>query len=195
MATATQLSPHDSTTLSLLFDPESAPSGHMAAISSELPPDPHYPPETLAALLNTERRAIALAESSSEEALSLFNELLESHPQYASGYNNRAQLRRILSHPLATVKVDLEQAVSLARPRTKLEPVSTLQAKVLSNAYTQLGAVLLREGKEEEAGAVFQEGARYGGEVAKTMAVKLNPVARLCGAIVKQAMRKEMMVA
>jgi tetratricopeptide (TPR) repeat protein len=193
MAMATQLSPHDSSTLSLLFDPESAQSAHMAPISPELPQDPHYSPETLAELLSTERRAITLAESSPEEALSLFNELLKSHPQYASGYNNRAQLRRILCHPATAIKADLEQAVFLAQPPTKLGPVSTLQARVLSNAYTQLGAVLLHEGKEEEAGAVFQEGARYGGEVARTMAVKLNPVARLCGAIIKEALRKEMM--
>jgi tetratricopeptide (TPR) repeat protein len=194
MAAATQLSSHDSTTLSLLFDPESSPSSNTAPISAELPQDPFYTAETLALLQGTERRAISLAETSPAEALRLFDELLVSHQQYASGYNNRAQLRRILSHPSAEVKADLDKAISLARPRTKLEPVSMLQAKVLSNAYTQLGAVLLREGKEEEAGAVFREGARYGGDVARSMAVKLNPVARLCGAIVKEAMRKEMTI-
>jgi tetratricopeptide (TPR) repeat protein len=194
MAAATQLSSHDSTTLSLLFDPESSPSSNTAPISAELPQDPFYPAETLALLQDTERRAISLAETSPAEALRLFDELLASHQQYASGYNNRAQLLRILSRPSEEVKADLDKAISLARPRSTLEPVSMLQAKVLSNAYTQLGAVLLREGKEEEAGAVFQQGGRYGGDVARSMAVKLNPVARLCGAIVKEAMRKEMTV-
>ncbi|KAA8913664.1 hypothetical protein FN846DRAFT_902726 [Sphaerosporella brunnea] len=194
MAAATQLSPHDSTTLALLFDPEASPSTNLTPISAELPPDPHFPPETLAALADTERRAITLADSAPQDALALLDALLRSHPQYASAYNNRAQLRRLLSLPPAAVRADLEQAVALARPRARLAPVSALQARVLSNAYTQLGALLLREGKEDEAGAAFQEAARYGGEVARTMAVKLNPLARLCGAIVKEAMRKEMSV-
>jgi len=140
----------------------------------------------------SERKAISLAETSPEEALDILSGLIAEHPQYASAYNNRAQLRRILSHPLADIKVDLRTAIALASPSRSMDPVSDLQAKVLSNAYTQLGVVLLREGKEEEVGGVFQVGARYGGEVAKVMAVKLNPVARLCGGIVKEAMRKEM---
>lgn len=34
-------------------------------------------------------------------------------------------------------------------------------------------------------------GGRYGNEVAKALAVASNPTAKLCGAIVKEAMRKE----
>lgn len=38
----------------------------------------------------------------------------------------------------------------------------------------------------------FQQGGRYGNEIARQMAVKTNPYAKMCGAIVKEAMRKEM---
>ncbi|EQL33913.1 hypothetical protein BDFG_04186 [Blastomyces dermatitidis ATCC 26199] len=47
---------------------------------------------------------------------------------------------------------------------------------------------------EEMASMDFQLGGRYGNEIARQMAVKTNPYAKMCGAIVKEAMRKEMMV-
>ncbi|KKZ63876.1 hypothetical protein EMCG_01829 [[Emmonsia] crescens] len=45
---------------------------------------------------------------------------------------------------------------------------------------------------EEMASMDFQQGGRYGNEIARQMAVKTNPYAKMCGAIVKEAMRKEM---
>ncbi|PGH08215.1 hypothetical protein GX51_01369 [Blastomyces parvus] len=46
---------------------------------------------------------------------------------------------------------------------------------------------------EEMASMDFQLGGRYGNEIARQLAVKTNPYAKMCGAIVKEAMRKEMM--
>ncbi|KAJ2973592.1 hypothetical protein NQ176_g6518 [Zarea fungicola] len=34
-------------------------------------------------------------------------------------------------------------------------------------------------------------GGRYGNEIAKNLAVSVNPTAKLCGQIVREAMRKE----
>ena len=45
---------------------------------------------------------------------------------------------------------------------------------------------------EEMASKDFAAGGRYGDERAKQMAVKTNPYAKMCGAIVKEAMKKEM---
>ena len=45
---------------------------------------------------------------------------------------------------------------------------------------------------EEAASRDFFWGGRYGNEVAKAMAVHTNPYAKLCGSIVKEAMKKEM---
>ncbi len=44
---------------------------------------------------------------------------------------------------------------------------------------------------EESASRDFTMGGRYGNEVAKALAVASNPTAKLCGAMVKEAMRKE----
>ncbi|OJD25276.1 hypothetical protein ACJ73_03347, partial [Blastomyces percursus] len=46
---------------------------------------------------------------------------------------------------------------------------------------------------EEMASMDFQFGGRYGNEIARQMAVKTNPYAKMCGGIVKEAMRKEIM--
>ena len=199
MASATSLTPHDATTLSLLFDPESSPSQAVAPISASLPADPHYPAHLLPSLQALELPAIRLAQTSPTDALPLLDELLQKYPSYASGYNNRAQLRRLLSHPAPDVVADLEKAISLASPSGRLQEVSEPQAKVLQLAWTQLGIVLLsqRRGEQqpdEDALNAFKQAAWFGGDLARAMCVKLNPVARLCGSIVREAMKKEMMV-
>lgn len=203
MAAATSLTPHDTTTLSLLFDPESSPSQATAPVSTSLPADPHYPAHLLPSLRALELSAIRLTQTSPADALPLLDELLQEYPSYASGYNNRAQLRRLLSHPVSDVVADLERSISLASPSGSLQEISEPQAKVLQLAWTQLGIVLLSqsrgEGEEEQQpdeGAVnaFKQAAWFGGDLARAMCVKLNPVARLCGSIVKEAMRKEMVV-
>ncbi|TKA31343.1 hypothetical protein B0A50_02188 [Salinomyces thailandicus] len=44
---------------------------------------------------------------------------------------------------------------------------------------------------EEAAARCFRLGGQYGNEVAKALAVQMNPYARLCGRIVEEALRKE----
>ena len=44
---------------------------------------------------------------------------------------------------------------------------------------------------EEEGSRCFFMAGVYGSEVGKAMAVAANPYARLCGSIVKEAMRRE----
>ncbi|CZR53786.1 uncharacterized protein PAC_03667 [Phialocephala subalpina] len=111
---------------------------------------------------------------------------------------------------------DLSQAIALLTPATPFSPLSPTAAKTLSQAYTQRGAlyhltakyfsqngVKLRidEGRrertwsvvdfEEQASRDFMIGGRLGNEVAKQMAVVANPTAKLCGDMVREAMRKE----
>ncbi|KAK3051832.1 hypothetical protein LTR09_007132 [Extremus antarcticus] len=117
-----------------------------------------------------------------------------------------------------TVK-DLRQSVSLASPGKPTDAVSPKQGRLLAQAYTQLGAVYhaaakdletfdgageevetsvddlagrTREGLEEDASQFFYLGGLYGNEVAKALAIHTNPNAKLCGQIVKEAMRKEL---
>ena len=87
-------------------------------------------------------------------------------------------------------------------------------AKTLSSALTQRGAVYLQTGKllgdrkldmddsrkesrwdqyqfQEAASHDLALGGRYGNDIAKNLAVSVNPTAKLCGQIVREAMRKE----
>lgn len=115
---------------------------------------------------------------------------------------------------VATVE-DLKRCISLASPGRPQDPVSPSQGRLLAQAYTQLGALYYAASKdldnseeveivqeelesrtqdhfEEEASRLFYLGGLYGNEVAKALAVHTNPHAKLCGNIVKEAMRKEL---
>ena len=110
---------------------------------------------------------------------------------------------------------DLKQCIALASPGRPQDPVSPAQGRLLAQAHTQLGAIYHAASKdlgqsedsetvvsefegwrkevfEEEASRLFYLGGLYGNEVAKALAVHTNPHAKLCGNIVKEAMRKEL---
>jgi hypothetical protein len=106
---------------------------------------------------------------------------------------------------------DLAEAIRLCMPTT-----TSLQADILAKAYTQRGAVLLltsttmrtleasgegathvlggkgAEEVEEMARVDFREGKRWGSEVAGEMDVKMNPVRKMCGEIVREAMVRDL---
>lgn len=153
-------------------------------------------------------------------AISQLDELIEHYPTYASGYSNRAQAIRmrfnILSSPkeLRLIISDLAAAIALASPTNQSSPVSPIDAKVLASAHThrallqysaskdpELLSVLNKyveemKGKdesmlEEMASHDFALGGKYGNTTAREMAVRTNPYAKLCGSIVKEAMRRE----
>ena len=114
-------------------------------------------------------------------------------------------------------EADLKACIASASPARQQDAVSPAQGKLLAQAYTQLGALYHAAAKdleaghevdvveidgttwshgrfEEEASRAFYLGGLYGNEVAKALAVHTNPHAKLCGSIVKEAMRKEMEV-
>lgn len=111
---------------------------------------------------------------------------------------------------------DLGQAISLATPDSPADALSSIQARLLSDAHTHRGYLLLKAARvkkeragresvggpeslrgvsadrlEEMASHDFFLGGRYGNKVAQQLAVQTNPYAKMCGAIVKEAMRKE----
>lgn len=116
----------------------------------------------------------------------------------------------------STILTDLTTAITLLTPPTPFSPLSPSAARTLSQAYTQRGGLYHLTAKrlalvgstlridasrreaawsvvefEENASRDFQMGGRFGNEVAKAMAVSANPTAKLCGEMVKEAMRKE----
>jgi hypothetical protein len=110
------------------------------------------------------------------------------------------------------ILTSLENAISLLSPLSPSASISPQAAKTLSQAYTQRGALyhitakqmvsdpdavlrlpkdLLSENLEEMASSDFMMGGRYGNEIAKSLAVATNSTAKLCGGIVRQAMKMD----
>lgn len=118
-----------------------------------------------------------------------------------------------LNH-ISSVIEDLTQAIRLAAPVHSNDAVTPEQAKILSSAHTHRGFLLYKASRseafraklagvkelqdldndtlEEMASKDFSAGGRYGNKLAKQMAVQTNPYAKLCGSIVKEALKKEM---
>lgn len=110
---------------------------------------------------------------------------------------------------------DLETCISLLTPTGPRPRISRQAAKVLSSAHTQRAAIYHQTSKtlarggvldvepgreettwhkidfEEAASRDFALGGRYGNEIAKGLAVSTNPTAKLCGQMVREAMKKE----
>lgn len=183
-----------------------------------------------------------------QSALDDLDSLLNQYPTYPSAYTNRAQVLRLrvdiqynespsqnnshaseataddaLFSPGAVsfssrIFADLGQAITLATPASPADPMSSVQARLLADAHTHRGYLLLKAARvkkdqagqdggeavgpeclrglsadqlEEMASHDFFLGGRYGNKVAQQLAVQTNPYAKMCGAIVKEAMRKE----
>jgi hypothetical protein len=109
---------------------------------------------------------------------------------------------------------DLDRAILLLTPAGRFPTLSPQASRTLSQAHTQRAAIYLKTSKlmvlgsvslppgrhevewtkldfEENASKDFAMGGRYGNEIAKNLAVSTNPTAKLCGEMVREAMRKE----
>ena len=117
-------------------------------------------------------------------------------------------------HAASTALEDLETSITLLSPPSTNTPLSHQAARTLSMAHTQRAAIYLKTSKfmshrlvaisderqesgwtrhqfEEAASRDLAFGGRYGSEIAKGLAVSVNPTAKLCGQIVREAMKKE----
>jgi hypothetical protein len=112
---------------------------------------------------------------------------------------------------------DLGRGIELASPLVSFDHTSPHQREVLAAAYTHRGFLLLKAadmvkngqnvhgvdvlasstatGIEEIASDDFARGGSYGDALGKQMAVKTNPYAKMCGAIVRDALQEEIAVA
>jgi hypothetical protein len=156
-----------------------------------------------------------------DAAIAELDQVISASPNYASAYINRAMLLRLkLEAQLsasqhiftqATTAVeplftDLGRAVHLSLPSSSpTAPVSTYQAKILRTAYSHRAYLYLKAAEtgtnlqglekselEELESKDFSGAARYGDEVAREMSVRTNPYAKMCGAIVRNALKEEM---
>jgi hypothetical protein len=156
-----------------------------------------------------------------EGAIQELDRMVAKWPNYPSAYINRAMLRRlklesqfqdsqhIFTQPTSAIEplfTDLSRAIHLSLPSSSPSaPVSTYQAKILRTAYSHRAYLYLKAAEtetrlqglekselEELASKDFASAARYGDEVAREMSVRTNPYAKMCGAIVRNALREEM---
>ncbi|KAJ5646332.1 hypothetical protein N7490_002704 [Penicillium lividum] len=176
-----------------------------------------------------------------ESAVNRLDALLTQYPTYPPAYTNHAQALRMLvdlqfnitgtsteqssddalftpqaATMASQILEDLSQAITLATPASPADPVSSDQARLLADAHTHRGYLILKAARveknqisreeavgpvrlrglgadqlEEMASRDFFFGGRYGNKVAQQLAVQTNPYAKMCGAIVKEAMKKE----
>ena len=121
-----------------------------------------------------------------------------------------------LAVSVSSLWVDLCNAVGLTIPADPRERLNSLQASILAAAHAQRGHLILnllqrfgsltseecdrlpetlkgldRTGLEEFASKEFEVAGRYGDAEAAKMGRMLNPYARLCGSIVREAMKAE----
>ena len=111
----------------------------------------------------------------------------------SKAYTQRAWLLWKLSK---ASPVDPLTAFSPDEERPKQAEDDVLAIKDPSSRQGQLPAQLLgvsRQDLEEMANRDFAMGGIYGDESARSMAVKTSPYAKLCGAIVKEAMKNDML--
>ncbi|TEA07473.1 Tetratricopeptide repeat protein 36-like protein [Colletotrichum sidae] len=119
-----------------------------------------------------------------------------------------------VARQVQVVLSDIDKSISLLTPRTIYGAMSPQAAKTLSLTHTQRAAIYHTTAKlaaeyplnvgsgrrefkwtkldfEEAASHDFAMGGRYGNEIAKGLAVSANPTAKLCGQMVREAMKKE----
>lgn len=128
-----------------------------------------------------------------------------------TGEDDRQDKQAVASQALS----DLDTCISLLSPTESHAQISAHAVKTLSLAHTQRAAIyhqtskdLSRGGEvdiqrgrreaswtkldfEEAASSDFAMGGRYGNEIAKGLAVSTNPTAKLCGQMVREAMKRE----
>ncbi|KAI8943771.1 hypothetical protein NX059_001746 [Plenodomus lindquistii] len=158
--------------------------------------------------------------SSIDAAIAQLDRTIAAWPTYSSAYVNRAMLRRlrieasltppahIFSAPEEDIEAlftDLTRAIHTSLPSASPNaPISPYQARILRTAYSHRAFLYLKaveketplKGQsktdlEELASKDFAAAARFGDEVAREMSVRTNPYAKMCGAIVRNALREE----
>lgn len=167
--------------------------------------------------LDSERPALQTV----QDAIKKLDVLINDACAYSPAYLNRAQARRLLldkrdytsSSDMGIIKLilaDLSRVITIASPVSPSVPISSLQAQLLSSAHTHRGYLLhmisksgnsggLQEmhlnseisGLEEMASHDFFLSGTYGDEKAKYMSVATNPFAKMCGNILREALKNE----
>ncbi|KAI8366917.1 hypothetical protein BD560DRAFT_436038 [Blakeslea trispora] len=177
----------DDAVLEFLFNPENQ-GLPLDAISSTVDTNPKYTfsAETLAKLELMEKEAVLSVErdQDTDKALSILNQCIEAEKNYASAYNNRAQIYR-MSNKLDEALQDLNYVI---------EDVGEGQPKILRQAYTQRAVIKRQQGDVLGSRKDFEIGARLGNPLARQIAVNENPYAKMCNQVMMEVINRERML-
>ncbi|XP_046579968.1 tetratricopeptide repeat protein 36 homolog [Haliotis rubra] len=172
------ITPHDKGVLNCIFNP-GLPYGD--CVEEETPPVYiNVESEEVKQVKVLELQAVKAAEAGDlPTALDLLNEAVTRAPDWASTYNNRAQVLRLRGDIQGALE-DLNKAVELSRG----------EGKVSCQAYTQMGLIHRLEGDDTQAIEDFKKAAQLGSEFAKQQVVALNPYAAMCNQMLSEVMQK-----
>jgi hypothetical protein len=109
-------------------------------------------------------------------AIEVFSGIIARQPQYASAYNNRAQ-SYMLDKQEELALTDCDTALSLPK----------IPTKVKAKLFIQKSMILRLRGRDEESRVCMEQAAALGNAFAKKEAVKMNPYAAMCNAMLASA--------
>eukprot|EP00753_Platysulcus_tardus_P012560 PLAT3423.1.p1 GENE.PLAT3423.1~~PLAT3423.1.p1 ORF type:complete len:368 (-),score=187.52 PLAT3423.1:134-1111(-) len=137
----------------------------------------------IAALDAEEESAKTEAVPHYEAALALLDEAIAAAPRYASAYNNRAQVLRLLERWDEALD-SCHRAIALAKPIFLNDDAGEAAQRrahtVLRQAYMQRAGLFARTGEEEEELADLERAAKLGSNFARMITSERNAFATLC---------------
>ncbi|KAG7160594.1 tetratricopeptide repeat protein 36 homolog [Homarus americanus] len=148
-------------------------------IPNELRDSDEITPETEEAKAQEIEGVKAAEAGNVEAAIAYFTRAIEIAPARASGYNNRAQARR-LQGKIEDAMTDLNTAVELSRGK----------GRAACQAYTQRAMIHRLHGNDDLAREDFQAAGTLGSEFAKAQLVQMNPYAALCNKMLHDVFNK-----
>nr|CAB3267340.1 tetratricopeptide repeat protein 36-like [Phallusia mammillata] len=173
---------NDKQVLQMIINPNLPLSGDDEAEASQdydTVTDETFDQIKLAEVKRLEKEGVTFAETgNTEEAMKCFDQAITMLPQRASGYNNRAQARRI-SGDIDGALEDLNAAITLTNG----------EGKVASLAFTQRGLIMKLNGDTSAAESDFKQAAKLGSKFAKQELIQSNPYAALCNKMLGQVMQ------
>nr|XP_021188529.2 tetratricopeptide repeat protein 36 homolog [Helicoverpa armigera] len=184
MAALDHLSERDKAVLRSIFDPTATIAADVVEdvgdqfLEDEEEPTTEAYKESIALCAE----GVRLAEAGKlEQALEKMTRGVQAAPDRAAGYNDRAQLLRMMKNDDDAMS-DLDRALELTAGK---------QSRARALALCQRGVLLRKRGNDDDARVVFTEAAKLGSSFAKKQVVELNPYAALCNQMLSQVMRGE----
>ncbi|XP_030077302.1 tetratricopeptide repeat protein 36 [Microcaecilia unicolor] len=165
--------PNDQAVLQTIFNP-TTPFGDVPGLDDNedqvQDDDQDFDSDLLANAKELEQQGVLAAESGDiTRAIEKFSLAIQTLPERASGYNNRAQALRLQGDTAGALQ-DLNRALDL----------SGEMGQTACQAFVQRGLIYRLQEQDEAARKDFTRGVQLGSNFAKHQLVLMNPYAALC---------------